>query len=576
MESLSLVSNKALHYWERWRLDTWGLVLGGLLFASASTPSLLPRPFLYQGMASGFSAASGYAFGLILHWHWRNWGKEVAVLLWKKFARAWGIRPVTWPSISKRTRFWGETLLVILIVLWLFRMSYRSLKWHRELYALMEMDPDSSWNMMWVVPIGVAVWLLCIFGAHLVMSAARFIVRITPDNWSVSSQTFLVWILVIAGTMWAVNTAIPGAVVRGTEKAFATQNRTYDEGLAQVTGSERSGSPASFNSWEGLGAAGSRFVSGGLRADELEELTGRPSKEPIRLYSGLGNGDTDEQRADLLVAELNRTRAQDRAALMIVGTTGTGWANPTAAQSFELLFDGNTATIATQYSYFPSPIQFVSDKESVRESGRILIGAVLDWWQQLPKDHRPKLYLFGESLGSTQTEGAFSGIRDISNSVDGVLWVGPPNGNDLWRTIVTRRDVGSPEVQAEYAGGQTVRFAQDGDSIVKDEFWQFPRVLYLQHPSDPIVWWSPRLIFHEPDWLKEPAGRGRHVSMEWSPFVTFWQVSIDLLNSVAVPDGYGHNYGTEVLDGLAAISGYQGDVETVRAQLEQAKARTGD
>ena len=25
------------------------------------------------------------------------------------------------------------------------------------------------------------------------------------------------------------------------------------------------------------------------------------------------------------------------------------------------------------------------------------------------------------------------------------------------------------------------------------------RVLYMMHPSDPIVWWSPHLIFSKPD-----------------------------------------------------------------------------
>ena len=33
-----------------------------------------------------------------------------------------------------------------------------------------------------------------------------------------------------------------------------------------------------------------------------------------------------------------------------------------------------------------------------------------------------------------------------------------------------------------------------------------PRVLHVQHPSDPIVRWSPRLILHRPDWLAERPG----------------------------------------------------------------------
>jgi hypothetical protein len=37
--------------------------------------------------------------------------------------------------------------------------------------------------------------------------------------------------------------------------------------------------------------------------------------------------------------------------------------------------------------------------------------------------------------------------------------------------------------------------------------WDGARVLYMMHPSDPIVWWSPHLIFSPPDWLTEPHGR---------------------------------------------------------------------
>ena len=34
-------------------------------------------------------------------------------------------------------------------------------------------------------------------------------------------------------------------------------------------------------------------------------------------------------------------------------------------------------------------------------------------------------------------------------------------------------------------------------------------ILYLQHASDPVVWWSPDLIVSRPDWLSEPPGPDR-------------------------------------------------------------------
>ena len=37
------------------------------------------------------------------------------------------------------------------------------------------------------------------------------------------------------------------------------------------------------------------------------------------------------------------------------------------------------------------------------------------------------------------------------------------------------------------------------------------------------------------------------------PFVTFWQVTADLVFSTGVPDGHGHRYSTEYVDGWNAV-----------------------
>ena len=49
--------------------------------------------------------------------------------------------------------------------------------------------------------------------------------------------------------------------------------------------------------------------------------------------------------------------------------------------------------------------------------------------------------------------------------------------------------------------------------------WEGTRVLYLQHASDPVVWWSPHLFLRKPDWLKEPPGFDRTRAMRWYPIV---------------------------------------------------------
>ena len=65
------------------------------------------------------------------------------------------------------------------------------------------------------------------------------------------------------------------------------------------------------------------------------------------------------------------------------------------------------------------------------------------------------------------------------------------------------------------------------------------RILYLQHASDPMSFFSTGLAFSEPDWLRE---RGPDVSEEmwWVPIATMWQVAFDLPSTGAIPRGHGH------------------------------------
>jgi len=98
-------------------------------------------------------------------------------------------------------------------------------------------------------------------------------------------------------------------------------------------------------------------------------------------------------------------------------------------------------------------------------------------------------------------------------------------------------------------------------------------VLFLQHASDPIVWYSPDLLTARPDWLREPPGQDRTASMRWYPIVTFWQVGADMTNAASVPFGHGHNYGESLLDGWAAVAPPRGwtpeDTARIRAVLRE-------
>jgi len=207
-----------------------------------------------------------------------------------------------------------------------------------------------------------------------------------------------------------------------------------------------------------------------------------------------------------------------------------------------------------QYSFLPSWISFLTDRDRARQAGRELFTVVHDYWSTLPSARRPRLVVFGESLGAFGAGAAFSGITDLTGRTTGALFAGPPNVTQPWRDLTNQRIKPSPERLPRFGDGETVRFAAAaGDLRDPGGSVAHPVVVYLQHASDPIVWWSPRLIWEKPAWLSE--GRGSDVvgQVNWFPFITFWQVSCDLTVGVDPPAGHGHHYGPEVATAWSAI-----------------------
>ena len=193
----------------------------------------------------------------------------------------------------------------------------------------------------------------------------------------------------------------------------------------------------------------------------------------------------------------------ERGTLVVATTTGSGWVDPASVDTLEYMTGGDSAIVAMQYSYLPSWISYLVDQRKAREAGRELFDAVYDRWSKMDEATRPRLVVFGESLGSFCGETAFSGEYDLRNRTAGVVFAGPPNFNVLYRDFTDDRDAGSPEVEPVYKDGRTVRFTDDPAAGVGPEGqpWDGTRVLYIQDASDPIVWWSPHLVLNQPDWL---------------------------------------------------------------------------
>ncbi|MCV7069097.1 alpha/beta-hydrolase family protein [Mycolicibacterium farcinogenes] len=556
--------------WGLVRLDFAGIAVGALFFCLSLTPSLLPRDWLFAGLIGGINAAIGYGIGVLL-------GKVLYRLVLRN--RAW------WPP-SKRVLYWLKALVVTGSATACVLMLIPAAAWQRHVSALMGIEGPATLGYLRTLIIAVAVAAALIATARLLRDTVRLLAKLFIRRWHLHREVaqFIGTAIVVVLVVMLVNGVLYRGFLAGASRVFQPQNTTTREGVSQPSESERSGSPASFASWDSLGFQGRNFVATGPRRAELEELNGAPAKEPIRVYAGLHTADTDDQRIAVLLSELERTHAFERKLLVIVPTTGTGWVNPVAARALELMYNGDTAMVGMQYSYLPSWISFMGDRQKSMVIGRLMIDAIHARWAQLPPERRPKLVLYGESLGSMAGQGAFSWLPDISRmGFSSVLWVGPPNASPLWRGLTVRRDPGTPQVRPRYDNGRTVRFSEAADAaeIARDTAapWEGTRVLFLQHPSDPIIWWSTDLLFSEPDWLVEPPGTDRTASMRWYPIITFWQVAADITNASSVPAGHGHNYGQSVLDGWAAVAPPEGwtpeDTERIRVALEKTAANDG-
>ncbi|MBF6211803.1 alpha/beta hydrolase [Nocardia puris] len=522
-------------------LNYVGLVVATVFFALSVTPSLVPRDWLFQGLISGINAALGYGLGCLVEWGFRSLVRP-----------RWTIpAPPTW------VRYAVKSALLFTAALTAALMLVQSARWQREITALMGMEGTTTpaYLRTGFLSLAVAAAVVAAYRTlrEIILFLARQLNRRMKVPRELAPTAGALVLVVLAVTLF--NGVASRAFTAVANSAFSVRNDHTSPNAVQPQQPERSGSPQSLAAWETLGFEGRWFVSTGPTASRIEAVTGRTAREPIRAYVGLESARNDQEQSALAVEELERAGAFERQVMVVVTTTGTGWVNSLAAGAIEYMYGGDTAIVASQYSYLPSVLSFLSDREKAAAAGRELFDAVYAHWSLRPADSRPRLFVYGESLGSQGSEAAFEGLADLREKVDGALWVGPPNSNRLWKQFVSRRDPGSREVQPIYADGLVVRFAAEAaDLAVPGPEWRAPRIAYLMHPSDPIVWWSPDLIFSQPDWLSEPRGSDVSSQMRWAPFVTFWQVTADLTNAQGVSDGHGHRYGSLVLDGWAAIT----------------------
>jgi uncharacterized membrane protein len=305
-----------------------------------------------------------------------------------------------------------------------------------------------------------------------------------------------------------------------------------------------SAGPRSAVSWDTIGREGRRFVNMALTVEEIEAVMGGPAKAPIRVFVGLESKATTSERADLAMRELDALGAFERAHIVFMSPTGTGYLNYVTAESLEFLTRGDVAMVAMQYSLRPSPLSLFRVGIGIDQNNAFL--HALKWrLAAIPEDKRPKLHIFGESLGAQTSEDVFA-----EEGTEGLHRVGIERGLFLGTPAATK-------FRQKWLS-DPASMDPDGEIVEVDNYQEFlalpedvrarARYFFLTHHNDSMPkFWFP-LAVQAPDWMGPAETREPGVPKEtaWRPYITFLITFIDVKNAMNVIPGQfvanGHDY----------------------------------
>lgn len=528
-------------------------VVGALVMYGVSvSPSLLARSWQWHAVASGVLSAVGYIVGLTIQ---RFYALVVPRL---------GVEITAPQSVSIAFR----TVLLLGFFLWFLRWLLQSYRERKRANRLVGMRGETlgeyllgtvcafilmlallgvAWGLQWI---GRAIVSVLSQWMHMVFALALSLLILVVIVYALTSQVLL---------KLGINFF--------TRHARKMNNRTA-KGIVQPQVPERSGSPQSRSSWRAVGGQGRVFLGRGPSRADIEAVTGCSAMEPIRVYAGMPEeGQSLQSAADLVIEELHRTGAFERAVILIATSTGSGWVDEWQVQPLEYLTRGNCATASMQYSFVPSSINFLTDLDVSEEAAVILFETIRRTVDEIPEDRRPALFVCGESLGAYASQHVFSGIVDVLSRTDGALWVGTPAFTPMHAELTAIRHRGSPEVAPVVANGRHVRFVNVPENLWADVYgrelgdWNYPRVVYAQHPSDPVVWWNSELVWHKPDWISEKVDGDVSPHMHYTRLATYIQVLVDMPVAGTAPGGHGHTYHEELIPLWEAILGLRKNSE---------------
>ena len=524
-----------------------GVIAALAMYAVSVAPSLMARSWAWHAVASGVLVSCGYVAGVVI----QNVG-----------ARVIAMTGLTIHS-SEPVEIGFRACVAALFAIWRLYAVIQSYRRARVAARLVNM-PGETFGEYLLGTAGTTVIAWCLIAIVAGMNRVGRMLIGGLGGYMPHPAAVVVGVAILAAIVFFLtsNVILRGGIGFFRHRAEQMNMRTA-RGIFKPFVPERSASPASPVTWESVGGQGRVFLGRGPSRLDIAQVCGGEAMEPIRVYSGMPTGGAGiEQAAATVVAELRRTGAFDRAVILIAASTGSGWVDEWQVQPLEFLTRGNCATASLQYSYVPSALNWLTGLEPAQEASAALFRAVRAELDTMDEADRPALFVCGESLGAFASQSVFSSVEDALSQVDGALWVGTPAFTPMHAELTSARHRGSPEVAPVVYNGRRVRFVNEPSDLRTDLYgrelgpWGFPRFVYAQHASDPVVWWNRKLLWTQPDWLRERAGRDVSPFVEFTRFVTFIQVLADLPVAGTAPGGHGHTYNEELIPLWRAILGF--------------------
>lgn len=548
-------------------------------------PSLMPRQSMHQGMAGGLAVLAASAVGLSVDRLARRAAPDSAPLSWRIGTRAamagigavvssmsesedestsrsalrsagrlvevasiGGIvyqagrdleEKVGWPLVPVATAVGGFALVATRLSKELATREGVIQRWTAD-------DQPASFPVSLAIALGVGA-----FG-HLIGRGFRISAGSFGGYTGDGSGPALVGRLLNAG-LWGAGAA---SAYAGVVARLSQHNGKVETNFSTPPSNEFvSGGPNSISPFEELGLQGRRFVTEVVPPDQIDEtLDAQGSMHPVRVYIGVESEPLYATgRSELALQEMERLGAFDRKYLLLVSPTGTGWVDHTMVESAEILSRGDIATVCIQYGKAPSFLE-VQGVSLGRAQFRQLLWGVRQRLIGVPEEKRPKVLVFGESLGAWSSSDVImhQGIAGFDHyGIENALWFGLP-GLARWSRTGMRE--GRNPLVPEGTVGAFDRFEQY--EALSDDEREGLRAVVVDHDNDPIAQMSLRLAVKRPSWLDGGSRRNVPEGMRWQPLITFIQVLADAMNAmVTVPGEYksfGHDYRGDTLDFVGA------------------------